>query len=111
MINDKLQKVYTIRDMNRIVNDVRKSEREKCEKIIKELTRKKVSWFMLHSGSEVLGEIINENNKLKQECEKCEKIIKEQQEQIDQLLKDDTDYTNKLVEAEKKIKELEKEGK
>ena len=25
---DKLQKVYTIRDMNRIVNDVRKSERK-----------------------------------------------------------------------------------
>ena len=27
-VNDKLQKVYTIRDMNRIVNDVRKSERK-----------------------------------------------------------------------------------
>ena len=77
-------------------------------KMINTLTgfKDKHSHSLYNSYFEDLEEIVR-----KDERAKCEKIIKEQQEQIDQLLKDDTDYTNKLVEAEKKIKELEKEGK
>jgi DNA-directed RNA polymerase subunit RPC12/RpoP len=39
--------------------------------------------------------------------QRLEEQVKEQQEQIDQLLLDDTEYTNKLAEANKEIKDCE----